>query len=425
MERNFSALKHRMKTDDMTRHGTIMVVFTLVASSFVYIYQLAMGMLLTPAQYGTLLSLLSLFAIISVFSQTIQTSVTKFTSRFKVQNRMGEIKYLWKFSLKRTLLLGLAMFLVLALLSPLISGFLHIDNNWYFILLFSSLILYFTIPANLGVLQGLQRFLPLGFSHALLNFLRLAIGVLLVYLGFGVYGAVLCIPLAILIGFIVSLSFLRDVARGKNEKVEVTGLFTYAGLALLAIFAFSMLTNVDVVLAKHYLSPANAGNYSAISVLGRIVLLAPMGVAAAMFPKTSDLFETGRAHRPLLRKAMSFTVLIVGAVVIVYWLFPDFIVNLLFGGKYPLATPYLFKYGLAMALFAISFLLMSYLLSLNQTKVALPFLGAMLLELVLIAFFHSSIAQLVDIMLACSIACLALVLPFYLKIRRASYEHYG
>ena len=423
MEKNITALKQRMKTDDMTRHGTIMVVFTLVAMSFVYIYQLAMGMLLTPAQYGTLLSLLSLFAIISVFSQTIQTSISKFTSKFKVQNRPGGIKYLWKFSLKRTLLLGSAMFLVLAMLSPLISGFLNIDNDWYFILLFSALLLYFTVPANLGVLQGLQRFVPLGFSHALINFLRLSIGVLLVYLGFGLYGALLGIPLAILIGFIVSLSFLRDVARGKNEKVEVRGLFTYAGSALLAIFAFSVLTNIDVVLAKHYLSPENAGNYSAISVLGRIVLLAPMGVAVAMFPKTSDLFETGRAHRPLLLKAMSFTILLVGAVVIVYWLFPDFIVNLLFGGKYPFAIPYLFKYGLAMGLFAISFLLLNYFLSLNQTKVALPFLGAMILELVLIAFFHSSIAQLVDIMLISSIACLALVLPFYLKLGRGSYEH--
>mgnify|MGYP000008676815 CR=1 FL=1 len=226
MERNFSALKQRLKTDDMARHGTTMVVFTMLSSFFVYIYQLAMGALLTPAQYGTLLSLLSLFAIVSVFSQTIQTSVTKFTSRFKVQDRLGGIKYLWKFSVKRTLLLGTAMFLVLAALSPLISGFLNIDNNWYFILLFSALILYFTIPTNLGILQGLQRFIPLGFSHAVVNFLRLAIGVLLVYLGFGVYGALLGIPLGILIGFIVSLSFIRDVARAKNERVEVRGLFT-------------------------------------------------------------------------------------------------------------------------------------------------------------------------------------------------------
>lgn len=423
MEENFSAFKQRMKTDDMTRHGTIMVVFTLLASFFIYIYQLAMGALLTPAEYGTLLSLLSLFTIVSIFSQTIQTSVSKFTSKFKVQNRLGAIKYLWKFFLKRTLLLGSAMFLVLALLSPLISGFLNIDNTWYFILLFSALILYFTFPANLGVLQGLQRFIPLGFSHAITNFLRLAIGVLLVYLGYGVYGALLCIPLAILIGFAISLALMRDVARIKNERVEVRGLSTYTGLALLAIFAFGMLTNIDVVLAKHYLSPENAGNYSAISILGRIALLAPMGVAVAMFPKTSDLFEAGKAHRPLLLKAMALTVLLAGAVVLVYWLFPDFIINLLFGGKYPFAIPYLFKYGLAMALFAIAFLLLSYFLSLNKTKVAFPFLGVMLLQLALIAFFHSSIAQLVDIMLLCSIACLALALPFYLELRKVSYGH--
>jgi O-antigen/teichoic acid export membrane protein len=119
-----------------------------------------------------------------------------------------------------------------------------------------------------------------------------------------------------------------------------------------------------------------------------------------------------------MMKAMLLTVVIGGGVLIVYWLFPDFIINRLFAGKYPLATPYLSKYGLAMAFWAISFLLLNYSLSLNRTKVAYPLLGAMVLQLGLISLFHSSIAQVVDIMLISSIACLALMCPLYLNVRR-------
>ncbi len=413
-----SLIGEKLKSDDMARHGSIMAAFVLLGGLFNYLYQLAMGRMLPPAEYGTLISLLSLFLIISVFSQTIQTSITKFTSRFRVDNRLGRVNYLWKYSLRRTFLLGVVLFLALFLLSPLISGFLNIDNSWYWIVFASSFILAFAVAANWGILQGLQRFSPLGFSTALVGLLRLGLGVLLVYLGMGLYGGLLCLPLAILVVLVLTLSFLRDLAKVGNETVKVSGLFSYAGLALLALTAFAVLTNIDVVLVKHFLSPENAGNYSAISVLGRIVLVAPMGVAIAMFPKTAELFESGKSHRPVMMKAMLLTILIGGGVVIVYWLFPDFIISHLFAGKYPLATPYLSKYGLAMAFWAISFLLMNYFLSLNRTRVAYPLLGAMVLQLGLICLFHSSIAQIVNIMLISSVACLALMCPLYLNVRR-------
>lgn len=414
-----SLIGERLKSDEMARHGSMMAAFVFLGGLFSYLYQLVMGRMLSAAEYGTLFSLTSLFMIFMVFSQTIQTSIAKFTSTFKVENRPGRIKYLWKTAFMQTLLFGLALFVILVLLSPLISSFLNIDNNWHCVIVFSSFLLAFAIPANCGVLQGQQRFFSLGVSTLLLSLLRLSLGALLVYLGFGLYGGLLGVPLAVFVVFFVTLFFLRGLARGSNEKVEVGGLFSYAGLTLLAIGCFTILTNMDVVLAKHYLDSENAGNYSSIAVLGRIALIAPMGIAMAMFPKTSVLFQTGRSYRPILLKAMLFTILIAGAVVVVYWLFPDFVVNALFGDKYPMATDHILKYGAAMFLFAISFLLMNLLLSLNKTKVAYCLLGTALFQLGLIVLFHSNIAQLVNIMLISAALCLVFMFPFYLKVSRA------
>lgn len=414
-----SLIRESLKSDDMARHGSMMAAFVFLAGLFSYLYQLFMGRMLSPAEYGTLFSLTSLFMIFTIFSQTIQISIAKFTSRFKVESRPGRIKWLWRTALMQTLLFGLALFVILVLLSPLISRFLNIENNWHCIIVFSSFLLAFAIPANCGVLQGQQRFFLLGVSTLLLSLLRLSLGALLVYLGFGLYGGLLGVPLAIFVVFFVTLFFLRGLARGSNEKVEVGGLFSYAGLTLLAFGCFTLLTNMDVVLAKHYLDAENAGNYSSISVLGRIALIAPMGIAIAMFPKSSELFQTGKSHRPLLLKAMLFTVLIAGGVVVVYWLFPDSIVNFLLKGEYPMATAYILKYGAAMGLFAISFLLMNLLLSLNKTKVAYCLLGAVLFQLSLIFLFHSNIAQLVNIMLISAALCLVFMFPYYLKVSRA------
>lgn len=413
-----TSVKNKIMRDDMTSHGLVMVTFGLLAGLFNYLYQLSMGILLSPAEFGTLFSLFSLFRIISWFPQSLELPITKFVSTFKAQGRLSRANYLWKFSLKRTLLIGLAVFVALTLATPLISKLLNIDNNLYPIILFSSFILAFSLSVNYGTLGGLQRFLPLGFSNALLAFLRLSIAVSLVYLGLGVYGGLAPVVLAYGITFLVTIYFLKELTTVGKEKVRLGSLRSYTGFALLALICFAVVTNIDVVLAKHYLSVENAGDYAAISVLGRAALFAPAGIVIAMFPKTSELFETGGSHHLLLRKAMLYALLLGGGVVIIFLLFPEFVANFVLRGKYPVAIPCLFRYGLAMLFFALSFLMISYFLSLNQTKkVAYCLLGLTALQLGLISFFHSSIAQLVNIMLIMGALCLALMLPLYLKVR--------
>jgi O-antigen/teichoic acid export membrane protein len=425
LSNRLTGIKTGTRADDLARHSLLMVIFGAVGSFFSYLYQLSMGMLLTPAQYGTLLSFTSLFTIIAILSQSVQISVARFTSRFKAENKLGGVNYLWKSSLKKTLLFGLLLFTALILFAPLLSRFLHTNNNWYAIILFASLLLAFALPANWGLLQGLQRFFPLGLSQALWSFLRVFIGTLLVYFGLGIYGGLLSFPLAYLIVFLLTLFFLRDLTKLGNEKLQFSQFSSYTGSAFLAILSFAVLTNIDIALAKHYLAPEHAGNYGVISVLGKIALYAPVGVATALFPKSAEFFDTGMSQGILLRKAIWYTFLITGVISLIYWLFPELVVGILFGGKYPLAAPYLVKYGLAMGLFAFAYLLMNHLLSLNRTRVAYSLLVAMLLQLGLITFFHADITVIINVMLISSLMCLALMLPLYFTMRQRKGEPIG
>lgn len=414
----FFTLIKRMKTDDMARHGLMMAAIGLLVQFLHYLYQLSMSILLSPAQFATLYSLFSIFIIIQWLPQSLQAPITKFVSTFKAQGKIGKVNYLWRFSLKRTLLIGSGVFAVLAAISPLVSGILHIDNSLYPIILFSSFILAFSTPVNFGILRGLQRFVALGFTNTLRSALRLCLAFVFVYfLGMGIYGGLLAIVIAYCVAFSVTMYLLKGLSTVDSEKFEVTVLKSYANYALLALVLFAILTHIDVVLARHYLGADDAGNYSAISVLGRVALFAPAGIAIAMFPKTSELFETGRVHGPLLKKAMSYVLFIGGGIIILYWLFPGFMADFVLRGKYPFVKSYLFRYGLAMLFFAVSNLLITYYLSLNQTrKVVYTLLTVAILHVGLIALFHSSIAQFVNVMLLSSSVCLALMVIMYLKI---------
>jgi O-antigen/teichoic acid export membrane protein len=411
--KDLSALKRRVVADDVARHGALMVFSGFLVGLLGYLYQFFMGVMLPADQYGTLFSLISLSMVVAMFTQTFQTSTSRFVSMMKTNGSAGEVRYLWMSSLRRSVLVGLLLFLLLAAATPLLASFLNIDNEWYFIVLFSSLVFSIAVSVNQGMLQGLQRFVPLGFTQVLGSLLRLGLAVGLVYIGWGINGGLLPMLIGGVIIFGVSFVFISDVAKTSSEKCDLVGLSSYTGWTLLAVFAFAMLTNIDVILGKHYLSPDSAGDLSAVSVLGRMALYAPMGIGVAMFPKTSELFDRGGDAPKVLRRAGSYTLLLGAAVIIVYCLLSSFIIDFVFGGKYEIGVVDVVKYSLGMLLFSLSFLLMNYFLSTNQTRVALVLVVALALEAILVALFHSSVSRIVDMVLVASSACSCLMLYMY------------
>jgi len=416
--KDLSTLKRRIIADEVARHGALMVLSGLLVGLFSYLYQFFMGVMLPVDQYGTLFSLISLSMIVAMFTQTFQTSTSRFVSVQKIEGSAGQVKYLWMSALRRSILVGLLLFLLLALATPLLASFLKIDNRWYFIILFSSLVFSMAISVNQGVLQGLQRFVPLGFTQVLGSFLKFALGILLVYVGLGVSGGLLPF-LVVGVGLLaVSLFFISDVVRTTSQKYDLAGLSSYTGWTLFAVFAFAMVTNIDVILAKHYLSPDGAGDLCAISVLGRMALYAPMGIGVAMFPKTSELFESGGDAPKVLGRAGLYTLLLGAVVIIAYCLLSPFIIDSVFDGKYDIGLVDIVKYSSAMLLFSVSFLLMNYFLSINQTRVALVLGFALGVEVVLVVLFHSSAVQIVDMVLISGVACLCPMLYMYWRNRR-------
>lgn len=412
------ALLYRLKTDDLARQGAFMVCCGLLAAFLNYLYQLAMGRMLPAADYGTLFSLISFSMIVGMLTGTFQNAMSRFTSTARVRGSLGEVKSLWILFLGRTLLMGVVLFLVLLLITPVVSRFLRLDNGWHFVILSLSVVLSFALPVNQGLFLGLQRFLPLGICQVLPALLKVSLGALLVYLHFGVTGALLPLFVGSVVVFGVSFLFARDVAGAKAEKPAVAGIGSYMGLTLIAIFSFGILTNIDVVLAKHYLSAESAGDYSALSVLGRMALYIPMGIGTAMFPKTSELYDTSSDSHKVMRRALFYTLALAAVVLAGYCFLYGFAIHFAFGGKYSFERADLVKYGLSMACFSLSFLLMNYFLSVKQTRVAFVLLVSAILLVVLIACYHSSVGQLVDIVLVCSVVSLLLMFPFYVRDSR-------
>lgn len=246
-----------MGDNDLTKHSIIMMTATMASNFFSYLFQLSMGRLLPLADYGILYSLFSLYSIINVGGTAIQTSIARYASKLKAHGEYGKIRYLWDFSIRSTLILGFVTFLLVCILSPFIAQFLNISNTWYVVLLGFYLIFSFALPANQGLLMGLQSFWAFGASTALWALLKLLLGVSLVLVNFGVYGGLLAPAIANIIIFLATLVFIRYVVKTKPKKFDLKGVYSYSGLSLLAIFSFSSMLYINVILAEHFLDPTS------------------------------------------------------------------------------------------------------------------------------------------------------------------------
>lgn len=402
-----------MDDHSLEKHSILMMTATMAANFFNYLFQLSMGRLLSLEDYGILYSLLSLVYIINVGGTAIQTSIGRYTSKLKTHGEYSKIKYLWDFSTRSTLILGVVMFLLVCLLSPIIAQFFNISNIWYVILLAFYLLFSFAMPSNQGLLMGLQKFWAFGASLASWALLKLLLGVFLVLIGFGIYGGLLSPPLANITVFLITLLIIRNVVKTKPQKFDLRGVYSYSGLALLAVFSSTTMVYADVLLAKHFLDPVAAGTFSTLAVLGKIVFFASSGIVLAMFPKTSESFEKKQGHFSILLKALLYTVLISGFAVLLFLLFPKPIAEIMFGDKSAAIIPYMFEYGIAMFLFAIINLLVNYSLSIHKTHVAYVVFLALLIEISLLSILHSGISDISHSMLLSGMAGIILLVSYF------------
>ncbi|WP_367884750.1 hypothetical protein [Thermococcus sp. JCM 11816] len=202
--------------------------------------------------------------------------------------------------------------------------------------------------------------------------------------------------------------FLKDLFQYRETgDLEIRDILSYSGLAFLAVLAYTTMWNIDVILVKHYLSPPlEAGQYSAISALGKIVLFAPGAIGMVIFPpKAAEKHEKGEEHfQVLLRGGMGLTLLISGGgIVLAYALFPEFIIKIIYGGaKYLNVAPYLWRYGLAMMFFSLASVMVNYSLSIGKTDIFLYLLGLLTTEIVMLSIGSKNISTIIDMLIGVS-----------------------
>ncbi len=418
-------MKH---VSDFIKQSSLIFIAVGIFNFLNLLYQIYMARNLSPVNYGTLNSLFSILMVISIPSGTLQTVITKYVSNYYAFNQYEKINLLLHSFIKKTFIFGAVVFLAISLFSKYISHFLQIESPILIIML--GMITFFSIilPLTQGVLQGMQKFGCVGFAMIANGSLKLLLGILFITIGFEINGAMSALVISTFITLLISFIMLflilpkpLDWIAGSsqisqdNPDISLPKIFGYSYAVITVFLCYMILTNVDVLLVKHFFKPLDAGYYSIAQMIGKIILFLPVAITLVMFPKTSELHTQAKNTLNLLTKSLVYVGILCGMAALICLLFPGLILKILSGQEHSDCIPLARIFSITMFFFALLYVLLFYHLSIHYTGFIYSLLLLTILQIVMIVLFHQRLSQVLYIM--CCNAVLLFLINLYLAFK--------
>ena len=414
-----SFLKNNLKEGDLGRSFLIMFSSTMVVNVINYIYNLLVGRLLGPSDYGVFVSLLSFTMIFAGIPGTIQTVITRYAAILKYENSQKTIYRYFIRAIKIFSVAGLFVFILFFVSTPYIKRFLNIDISAPVYVVGMLLGISFIASIARGTLQGIQDYKALSISMILDSFLRLVFGLSLIFLGLRVSGAIGSQVISAIVAFSVSIYFilrLKSLDEG-TYRIPRVSIYRYTFLTLYTMSCFLLLTNLDVVLVKHFFDPHTAGIYSSAVTIGRIILYFPGAMALVIFPKTSELQILSRKSVKILIKALIIVFALCLLINVIYFVAPNLLVRIMFGETFMNSASYIGYYGIAMTFYSLLNITVLFLLSLNFYSLIPVLTITSLAELILLNYFHGNLLEVIYVLILVSfISFIALITIIILNL---------
>lgn len=391
-----------MEGDQLILHSIIMLGGAQIGAVFTLAFQLVMVRMLGGQEYGVMAAMMGLLMMVGVPVSALGTTVMHYTAHYVRDGRRGRVK-------------GLIRQMALDLLVP--SALLLAGVGWWHgplrqffnvpapapLLLTAAalaLSLYGTVASS--VLMGLQAFGLVSTVGNLWAVVRLGVGVVLVLLGMGATGALGSQVIGTAVGTGATLwvcwRLIGPEAAAGGRDAATYGYFLRC---MVALAAYGVLSNADVILAKRYFEPEAAGAFAKAAMVARIVFFLPQPVAAALFPKVVSSGDASHASGRLLLKAVGMVAAITAAAALFCTLFPAWTLRVIAGVRDPALVPVTVGMVWAFAPLGILVVLLNYELAQRRFVVTLPLTLCAVGYVVAVDRWH---VRLTDIPLALGVA---------------------
>lgn len=400
--------------DKFLKNNFIFFCGSSVVAVFNYLYHPVLGRMMSIEEFGEVQTLISLFMQLAII-----VGVFKIITVNIVSNQDSEKAKIIILMLQKLAFFVVAVLCgVIIILSPFLKSFFHFNSFYPFISLAVILGIGLVLSFREAILQGVHNFKALSISSIILSSGRLVFAVVLVYFGWSSFGAISAIIIAQSIALIYVIIKTRHTFnfRGWNIKIDsrVKPELKYGFLIFAVTLCIAFLYTADVMIVKHYFPADIAGHYSGISVIARIIFFITGSTVGVLLPSIK-MNGNNKENSKTLQKAIFLILALGGTTLIVFALFPEFVINLLIGNRYLAYANLLPRLSLLLFLVSIINLLSHYLLALRNYGLAvISVLGISVIAL--ISFFHhNTLIQVINNFLFGSIGIISLLIFLYFR----------
>ena len=385
-------VEHSASSRTVVAKGMIFVgVATLLGNGTAYLLSMVSARILDPADFGALGALLGLLVIVATLGISTQAltarrvSTASATERKDVEGQAIRLSIFAAFAiLIGALILSWPISVIFAI--PILAVFTGVASLGFVVI----------GSAAMGIAQGREEHIKLSIAFIANTACRAFGGII----GVVVFQSVTGVGFGVLIGCAVGAAIAHQLISPKTFSSKLKdGIGIEFGHIAHALIVLFTLTNIDVLLARVFLTEDLSGEYSVGVLLAKIAFFLPNAIIIVLFPKMSG----GDSHRALYI-ATALTAM-VGVVITLASVFAgDMIISILGGSQYTDLGGEAWLFALEGSAFALVQVLLYARLAAQDRQAVLAVWGALaVLAVIVVGWRHNSVAEIVTSVVAVSL----------------------
>jgi O-antigen/teichoic acid export membrane protein len=324
-------------------------------------------------EYGVFTTLVQIVSLMSIPSIGLQTVFAQQAASAITEEQQHALARTFRSVLRAIFFIWLAMAVVAGVFWKQALGGLKIENPSALGVTVVIGLAAMWMPMVMGVLQGRQNFLWLGWINVLNGVGRFGLVCFTVLvLHDWAAGAMSAVFLGMMAVVVIGGWQIRDVWKIETAPVAWSHWLRRVVPLTLGLGAAMFMLSADMIFTRNFFPRAQTDFYGAAGIIGRALVWFTLPLTLVMFPKLARSAVTGERSNALTL-ALGATLLAGGAAAIGCTLFPSLPLLIIGGQKYLVAAPLVTWFAWCMLPLTLSYVLINSLMARSQFS-AVPWL---------------------------------------------------
>ncbi len=403
--------------------GSILLAAMMGGNFINFLYNAYLGRTISFEDFGLITLINSFWFILSIFVGSLGTTVNHRVAYLTAKVGPEGAKNFFLQIAKKILVISGIFTVVWLLASPLLANFFRVQSMIPIIIFAPLIILAAVESISEGFLNGSFAFLAIAVIILFTGISKLLTAIILVHFKFDQL-TYLAIPISIFASFIIAFSLVLL----KIRKIKIKTERTYSSFpkrfytaSIMTGFSTTAFLTIDVLLAKHFLSPTLAGEYAFLSLIGKMIYYFGSILNVFITPFVSRDLGANRDPKKSFYRLLAGTVILTSGLYFTIGIFGRFFIPILFGAKAYAILDYLSLYSLAISIFVISNSIIAYHLIRHHYSFPAFALFISAFMWIGISLFHSGIGQITQVLFVTSLVSFAILIFLHLLQRNEKF----